>query len=280
MKGFVNIFEERSFTPHQPYLEYNNKYYSYKPRLNEKLCGIVWEIYQVENFDITKSVALPDICADIMVFYTDNNAYCYFMSGTLGIRSMREIDFMNEVHTIFGVKLCTGILGNLFGCGARDVGAGAIEGELAFLNGAYIIDKLKEAKEFSERWSLVEEYLITRLSFNYEVNYIAKYISKVVVDNHGNVSIKSLEKEIGYSGRYLRKIINDNLGVSIKQLCEVTQFQWIYHIYKQSGGKVKFSDLAIQGGYYDQSHMNSSCKKLTGCLPTKIMNLYSGENCF
>ena len=45
--------------------------------------------------------------------------------------------------------------------------------------------------------------------------------------------------------------------------------------YKLRQGDVTLYDLALQSGYYDQSHMNLSCKKLTGELPKKIINMYS-----
>ena len=70
-------------------------------------------------------------------------------------------------------------------------------------------------------------------------------------------------------------MVKDLLGISIKQFCEVIKFQWMGNYYKLRQGDVTLSDLALQSGYYDQSHMNLSCKKLTGELPKKIINMYS-----
>ena len=270
----IRKFAEKEYIPHQPYLEFNTNYYSMKLNYNDALSGIVWEVYQVDNFDISKTLSLPDACADVMVFYTDNNVYAYFMSALLEVTSMIDLKFMPNVKTIFGVKFCTGILGNLFKCKIKDVGIGIIDIQDAFFDGIEILKDLSEAKDFWSRWDIFKDYLLGRLEKDYKVNPISNYISKSVIDKHGKIIIRDLENEIGYSGRYLRKVITENIGISIKQLCEITQFQWAYHIYIKSKGQVSLAELAFQGGYYDQSHMNNSFKKLTGQLPRKIINMY------
>ena len=53
-----------------PYLELNNNYQSYVPIEHNIIRDIVWEVYEVDDFDLGKTFALPDVCADIMTFYT------------------------------------------------------------------------------------------------------------------------------------------------------------------------------------------------------------------
>lgn len=266
---------EGDFAPHQPYLEYNTKYISYKPDFKDDLYGLVWEVYQVDNFDINKSIAFPDPCADIMVLYAPHRAYCYFMGGTKSLRLMTDLEFIKDIKTIFGVKFRSGALGNLFH-GGSDTGEGVIDGNEALVNGKTTVDKLLEAKTFNERWDLVKQYLIKRINSDYEVDMLVNYVAKCAISNRGKLKIQDLEPETGYSNRYLRKKITENLGVSIKTFCEIVQFQWSYHLYHQLGGGVSLAELAQQSGYYDQSHMNFSYKKLTGLLPKNVMNLYMG----
>ncbi len=265
---------EYDFTPHQPYLEQNSVYYSYKPDLKDELHGLVWEVYQVDNFDSRKTIAFPDVCADIMAFYTSDKAHCYVMSGTKGLRSMTDLVFFRDIHTIFGVKFCSGALGNLFGEGARDTGEDIILGNDALFNGRDDLERLLEAKTFTERWDQVHHYLKKRLSSDYEEDRLVKYVANHIIVNHGKIRIEDLEFKTGYSNRYIRKKINEGLGVSIKTFCEIVQFQWSYHLYHQNGGKLSLTDLALQSGFYDQSHMNIIYKKLTGLLPKNAVNLY------
>ena len=71
------MLETNEFLSYQPYLELNNNYQSYVPIEHNIIRDIVWEVYEVDDFDLGKTVALPDVCADIMTFYTDDNAVSY-----------------------------------------------------------------------------------------------------------------------------------------------------------------------------------------------------------
>ena len=111
----------KEFSSYQPYLELNNNYQSYAPGKDSMIRDVVWEMYEVDDFDLEKTIALPDVCADIMTFYTNDRAHSYFMGGSIALQQMRELDFMKDVKTIFGVRFRTGMLGNLFRCDAKDV---------------------------------------------------------------------------------------------------------------------------------------------------------------
>ena len=91
------MLETNEFLSYQPYLELNNNYQSYVPIEHNIIRDIVWEVYEVDDFDLGKTVALPDVCADIMTFYTDDNAYSFFMGGSISLQQMNELDFMKDV---------------------------------------------------------------------------------------------------------------------------------------------------------------------------------------
>lgn len=272
MKNY-DIYEQ-SYLPHQPYLELNSKYHAYRPLPGSPLHEIVWEAYQVDHYDLSKDVTFPDACADLMVFYTDNCSMCYIMSSDTGTHTMADMAFMKNVKTIFGVRFCTGYVGDLFRKEIRDVEVNQIDGSYAFVNGKEDLKKLLYATDFKSRWEIMEGYILRRLVERKETNGIVEYIMKRIVDCRGNLKVLDLADETGYTDRYLRKMVKESTGASIKQLCDVTRFQWSYHLYKESEGNIKFVDLALQSGYYDQNHMNRSCRKISGEIPRKIFNIY------
>ncbi|OUQ67616.1 hypothetical protein B5E53_08325 [Eubacterium sp. An11] len=266
---------QKEFAPYQPYLEHNRNYKSYIPATNSLLSNIVWEVYQVDDFDDSKSLALPDLCADIMAFYTEERAYCYIMSASITMQQMKKLDFFSRVKSIFGIRMRTGMLGNIFRCDIKDVGNTQIALADAFWNGKEFEEKLAFADQFSDRWKIISDYLEKQFLLKKDENNIVLYIVDRIISGQGQVSVCELEEQTGYSGRYLRKIMKDNLGISIKQLCEVTQFQWMCNCYKKNKGEILLSDLALQAGYYDQSHMNRCCRKLTGKLPKNVIQMYA-----
>ncbi|MCC8126617.1 MAG: AraC family transcriptional regulator [Clostridiales bacterium] len=258
----------------QPYLEFNNCYKNFSPEPNNPISKVVWEIYQVDHFDCQKNIALPDVCADIMVFYTDNNIYSYIMTSSDSMQFMNELDFLPDVNCIFGVRLKTGYIGNLFKYAIEDIGNSRIDLANACYYGNDINEKLYHADDFAKRYSIIAEYINQRLNSTYRNNIIVTHIIDEIINHHGTITIKELEHQIGYSGRYLRMLIHDTLGVSIKQFCKLTQFQWMCQCYNSGGEEISLSELALLSGYYDQSHMNQCCKMLTGQLPKNIVHLY------
>lgn len=262
--------------PYQPYLEYNNNYQHLIPTMKDCLNDIIWEVYQVDDFDSSKSIALPDLCADIMTFYTAHGAKCYLMESAITLQQMKELELFNNVKSIFGVRIKTGKMGNLFRCATQDVGNTQIDIRDAFYNGAEIEEKMSYASTFSDRYNIIANYIKDRIKLSYDTNNIVLFVFNKILETNGNISISELEQSTGYSGRHLRNVIKGELGISIKQLCEVMQFQWMCNYYKQNDGQVSLPDLAALCGYYDQSHMNKCCKKLTGTLPKEILNLYAG----
>lgn len=269
------MLPQNEFSSYQPYLELNNNYQSYAPVDRNMTKDIVWEVYEVDDFDLGKTIALPDVCADIMTFYTKDKAYGFFMGGSISIQQMNELEFLKDVKSIFGVRLRTGKLGNLFRCDVKDIGNTRISMSDALWNGREIEEQMAEAGNFMQRWEIMSSYLEQRVARNYNTNNIVNFAVKEITERKGCITIKELEDKTGYTGRYLRKVIKDFLGISIKQFCEVTKFQWMCNYYKLRQGDVTLPDLALQSGYYDQSHMNLSCKKLTGELPKNIINMYS-----
>lgn len=269
------INSQREFTPYQPYLEHNSNYKSYVLAPDSILSDVVWEVYQVDDFNASKSLALPDLCADIMAFYTEDSVYSYVMSASVTIQQMKELDFLSRVHRIFGIRLRTGVLGNIFQCDIKDVGDSRIALSDALWNGNAFEEKLASTGQFSDWWEIMSDYLIKYILLNRSENNLVLYIVNKVISRQGLISVGELEEKTGYSGRYLRKMIKDSLGISIKQLCEVTQFQWMCNYYKRNSGHIALSELALQAGYYDQSYMNRCCRKLTGMLPKNVVQMYA-----
>mgnify|MGYP004471089035 CR=1 FL=1 len=264
------------FFSHQPYLEHNNFYTTYRPVQGDMLNGIVWEAYQVDHFDSKKHIAFPDICADIMTLYTKDKTYCYFMGGTENTRSMKDLDFFDDVETICGIKFCSGMLGNIFTEHLCDAAGSTMEAEYVMYNGHSVFNDLKSAETFDERVYILTNYVVGRLQDGYEVDLLSSYVTNRIVNSHGIIKMLDLAEETGYTDRYIRKVMSQKLGMKLKTFSQVVQMQWSYHLGKEEKLRCfNMADLAQFCGYYDQSHMNTTYKKLTGMLPKDALNLYA-----
>ena len=69
------------------------------------------------------------------------------MGGSISLQQMNELDFMKDVKSIFGVRLRTGMLGNLFRCDVKDINNSRIAMSDALWNGREYEKRMAEAME-------------------------------------------------------------------------------------------------------------------------------------
>ena len=116
--------------------------------------------------------------------------------------------------------------------------------------------------------------LTDRLQDGYETDYLATYVTRRIMETHGMIKLSDLADETGYTDRYLRKVMGQKLGMRMKTFSQIVQMQWSYHLGCEELSEQNLALLAQMCGYYDQSHMNASYKKLTGMLPRDAFTLY------
>ena len=115
---------------------------------------------------------------------------------------MKELDFFSRVKSIFGIRMRTGMLGNIFRCDIKDVGNTQIALADAFWNGKEFEEKLAFADQFSDRWKIMSDYLEKQFLLKKDENNIVLYIVDRIISGQGQVSVCELEEQTGYSGRY------------------------------------------------------------------------------
>jgi AraC-like DNA-binding protein len=85
-------------------------------------------------------------------------------------------------------------------------------------------------------------------------------------------NVNDLVTRAGISKRSLQRIFNDYVGVSPK---------WVIRRYRlheiveklNSGGRLDWSQLALELGYFDQAHLINDFRSVVGCSPTQYLKL-------
>lgn len=91
-----------------------------------------------------------------------------------------------------------------------------------------------------------------------------------------NRSIEEIISGINYSPRYVRLIIKEYAGTSVKGLYDIIRLQNI--IGAEIDGDVDPMSCVYDNGFYDQTHMNKSIKKLTGFSYTSFKSILKEKN--
>lgn len=189
--------------------------------------------------------------------------------------------------TVFGVK--TWELGSNDRCfGVRfQPGKGVLPKELSMamlvdndleidgnIFGDNIIEKLVSAKDIYERTHIFikayEDLVYSRNSLS-DKEKINNYLVSRITRAKGHVTIQQLEEETNYSACYLRRIFKNYNGISPKQFAQFIRFQNL--LGQINKGDIRYDDIALECGYYDEAHMMKEFKNYTGKTMEQYQNI-------
>ncbi|MGD1837577.1 MAG: AraC family transcriptional regulator [Nitrososphaeraceae archaeon] len=129
-------------------------------------------------------------------------------------------------------------------------------------------DDLSLAETFEQRIVIAEKFLITQIRKN-EKKYKFDRIRNVI--NHinqakGIIEIEELASNTFLSRKQFERTFSDFIGTSPKQFLNIVRFQnAIYE--KSKNTELSLTETAHNCGYFDQSHMISDFKSLSGITP-------------
>lgn len=86
----------------------------------------------------------------------------------------------------------------------------------------------------------------------------------------GKGSVRVLSEELGCSQKHLNDLFHRHFGLGPKRFASVIRFQALLQRLEQES-EPDWTQLALEHGYYDQSHMVNAFREMTGLSPTRYM---------
>jgi AraC-like DNA-binding protein len=135
------------------------------------------------------------------------------------------------------------------------------------LPGAHeLTERLRDAQEWSERFALVESFLVRRLADSSapvrEVEWSWHELRRTV----GRTPIGDLANHIGWSHRRLIARFREQVGLSPKAVARVIRFDHAAQALRSSS--CGLAEIAFDCGYFDQAHLNRDFHALGGTTPS------------
>lgn len=219
------------------------------------------------------SKAVPDGSIDCL-FNLGTNKVTTYISGTVfGVKDWE----LGKNNRCFGVRFQPG-------CGVlpddlsmemlvnNDI---EIDGNIF---GENITEKIVMAKDIHERSEIFkkayEQLAYNRISLS-DKEKINDYLVSRITRSQGQVTISQLEEETNYSACYLRRIFKSYHGISPKQFAQFIRFQCLLRQIDEK--EIRYDDVALQCGYYDEAHMMKEFKKYTGKTMEQYQSMMKGR---
>jgi AraC-like DNA-binding protein len=244
-------------------------------------------------FYIRAKTPIKDGVYSFEVFPEPGLTLCHIMSGECANPEYRQYGSENEKTFLIGassgyrwmeVSGDVDIWGTVFhadqsykfiDCSADEISNFAIsDDDIQEKIFTELCEKIYSVDDIYARKALVEDALLKKLESTRVATdpYITPVLTKIR-KNPAGITLEALEKFTGLSRRQIERKFSNFIGLSPKIVVRMQRF---FHATSQlnllSKPKPDWANIALNSGYYDQSHFIGEFKKLTGLSPQKFFS--------
>jgi AraC-like DNA-binding protein len=258
-------------------------YKMFKPQgVLAQFVRIFWNLeVQVEGSSPFVHRALPDNCVEL-IFYCkgslsisspDGDEGKTFASGIFGQAQKFRQFKTNHDFSLFGVYIYPYTLNLLLNVPPSNVCNEKVDSESLWgVSGKILEEQIMLAKSFSQRIEIVSNFLFDRIKkmTNYDRAFIGHI--KSVVDGNSLHSITTFADQCNLSRRQFERKFKEHAGFSPKDFFNIIRFKNV--LKEAEDGRKSLAQIAVDSGYYDQSHFTNEFKKFSGYSPKEFFSNY------
>lgn len=140
---------------------------------------------------------------------------------------------------------------------------------------AVLRERLMDARSVSTMFDLVEQTLLDQLS---EPPQDHSAILRAVAEFSSGTTtrVKAMSDSLSYCSKRFICQFHDAVGLTPKVFCRIQRFQAVLD--RIVGGKqIHWAGMAVDGGYYDQSHMIRDFRTFAGVTPREYRPVAAGR---
>ncbi|BCZ45453.1 transcriptional regulator [Clostridium gelidum] len=240
--------------------------YPSKEMCNTVLCYFTLFSKEIERRNYTMSL-IPDGCINILIDLNEEDIdKSISILGPITSSVNYEID--NSVN-IFGIRILPGKLSELINIPMKFIV------NKQFLLKDVISDFCKYIPKNAQE---IDNKMLMSSIDNYTLEFfentpscknktVISNLIRYIYDKKGQVSIEELSKVTNYSTRNLSRISESEIGINLKLFCRIVRFQNMLYSIKDKRD-LNWKSVALENGYYDQSHLVKEFKFFCGISPT------------
>jgi AraC-like DNA-binding protein len=127
--------------------------------------------------------------------------------------------------------------------------------------------RMRDAAGWAERFAVVDRWLCGLMAAREARVHpdVARAFRRLVATG-GDVPIAALAGEVGWSARHLTTRFAAEVGLRPKEAARVVRFD---RVRRRIAPGVRLSQVAADGGYFDQAHLTRDFREFAGVSPTR-----------
>lgn len=135
----------------------------------------------------------------------------------------------------------------------------------------WLRERLCEARTSDERFHLLQNALLSRLCHEVEQHYAVSAALEMFGKNQAGPRVREVAKSLGISQRRFIQVFKAEVGLTPKLFSRIQRFQQTRTLI-QHNPSINWADLAVDFGYFDQSHLIREFLEFSGLSPTDYIN--------
>ena len=146
--------------------------------------------------------------------------------------------------------------------------------------GSDLVEKLAEASTWDERFTILDVVLGDRIADEkgfWQLTPEVRWLRRQLIDSGGQARVEPLMDETGWSRRFVTERFRRQVGVAPKAYARVVRFIRATALLRGLGEGHTLADVAMECGYYDQSHFTRDFVALSGSTPGDYVAESGGE---
>lgn len=142
--------------------------------------------------------------------------------------------------------------------------------DLLGLGARRLVERLRETPSWEARFALLDAFISTRLAEGRAPTAGITWAWHTLHKANGCLGIGALAAELGWSQKHLITQFHEQIGLPPKTLARILRFAHALRHLEHSNG-VRWSEIALDCGYYDQAHFNRDFRAFTGRAPADFL---------
>lgn len=130
-------------------------------------------------------------------------------------------------------------------------------------------EQLLNAGDPLVRLATVEGWLLERIRRGRATHPATRWATEQIAGSAGQIRIHDLARDSGYSRKYLIRLLRREVGLGPKALARIHRFHAFLDLLRREP-LPEWSRLAVDCGYYDQSHLIREVRGFAGVTPRAL----------
>ena len=132
-----------------------------------------------------------------------------------------------------------------------------------------LVEKIVVAGNDVQRVAACNRFLLKSIDIDRENVGIRRVLERITMAR-GDISVATLATLMGTSRRSLELAFQKTVGTTPKMYCRITRFRHLYDAVS-NGMPVNWVQMALDAGFFDQSHLIRDFRRFTGDTPTTFL---------